>query len=237
MAETNGNTVGKGRDSYGKFLNHLTSLPVVSAGMSTYSSSPLGARSIDMAASVYNQAKAHLLPPYQTYLSPYVERPYSYVQPYIYKADELGDSALNKITTRFPIVKEEPAVVQERVATTAKSTTNAVASNAFGAVRYGAATSVAAAVYPINKSAEGGRYVLRQYTQFFNETQGGLVMKLGRAAFLTPLQVTIDVVDGVQSYLHRLNKDTRATLAARKQQTKDTVHEKKQDVMDSNSVQ
>jgi hypothetical protein len=44
---------------------------------------------------------------------PYLKTPYSYVAPYLSKADELGDSSLSKVESRFPIVKEDTSKLRE----------------------------------------------------------------------------------------------------------------------------
>jgi len=42
-------------------------------------------------------------------ISPYLAGPYSYVAPYVAKADSLGDKGLSNIDAKFPVVKEEKA--------------------------------------------------------------------------------------------------------------------------------
>lgn len=44
---------------------------------------------------------------------PYLATPYSYLHPYLSRADELGDSTLSKIETHLPIVKEDTSKVKE----------------------------------------------------------------------------------------------------------------------------
>merc|ERR1711881_834965 len=48
-------------------------------------------------------------------LSAYLENPYSYVAPYVQKADSLGDKGLSEVDSRFPIVKEETSSLKEKV--------------------------------------------------------------------------------------------------------------------------
>jgi hypothetical protein len=44
-----------------------------------------------------------------------LKTPYSYVAPYVQKADSLGDKGLSEVDTRFPIVKEETSSLVEKV--------------------------------------------------------------------------------------------------------------------------
>lgn len=82
-----------------KFLSHLNSYPVVSDGVETFKSNPYGKKSLDLADSAYQKLGKPI--------EPYLETPYSYAKPYVTKADELADSGLGHVESRFPIVKED----------------------------------------------------------------------------------------------------------------------------------
>lgn len=47
-------------------------------------------------------------------MSPYLKTPYSYISPYLSKADSLGDSGLSNLESRFPIVKEPTSSIYEK---------------------------------------------------------------------------------------------------------------------------
>ncbi|KAJ5551275.1 hypothetical protein N7461_005973 [Penicillium sp. DV-2018c] len=88
-----------GEKHYSQFLDHLTSYPIVSDSISYYKTNPYGAKSLKFADQGYNLFAKPVLP--------YFTTPYSYVAPYLARADSLGDKGLTEIDTRFPIIKED----------------------------------------------------------------------------------------------------------------------------------
>jgi hypothetical protein len=86
---------------------HLTSYPVISDSLSVYLENPYGAKSVNL----FNEAYKKFFTP----VEPYLKTPYSYVAPYVKKADSLGDKGLSEVDSRFPIVKEETSSLKERV--------------------------------------------------------------------------------------------------------------------------
>jgi hypothetical protein len=89
-----------------KFLTHLNSYPVVSDGVETFKSNSYGRKSIDLADSAYQR--------FGKPVEPYLETPYSYAKPYVNKADELADTGLGHVETRFPIVKEDTTTIVDK---------------------------------------------------------------------------------------------------------------------------
>ncbi|KAF8543107.1 hypothetical protein BDD12DRAFT_727014 [Trichophaea hybrida] len=77
-----------------KSFEHLKSYPLVADGINTFSSHPIGQRTIALSTHAYS---CFIAP-----LSPYLSKAF----PFVNKADEIADSSLEKIETRFPIVKE-----------------------------------------------------------------------------------------------------------------------------------
>ncbi|KAI5858704.1 hypothetical protein BZA05DRAFT_11156 [Tricharina praecox] len=77
-----------------KSIEHLKSYPLVADGITTFSSHPIGQKTIALSTSAYSRFIAPL--------SPYLSKAY----PYVNRADELADSSLEKLDSRFPIVKE-----------------------------------------------------------------------------------------------------------------------------------
>jgi len=82
-----------------KVLSHLQSYPVVNDTVSYCCNTPYGAKSLSLLSRTYNSFIAPL--------HPYLATPYSYVSPYLTHADELGDTGLSRVESRFPIVKED----------------------------------------------------------------------------------------------------------------------------------
>lgn len=90
-----------------KTLSHITSYPVVASGIDTFKANPYGKKSID----VVNGTYARFGKPVEGYL----ETPYQYAKPYVNKADELGEKALETVDGHFPIVKEKPETIYESI--------------------------------------------------------------------------------------------------------------------------
>ena len=82
---------------------HLTSYPVVSDGIRNFKSNPYGAKSVSL---VHSASETFLQP-----VLPYARKPYSYVQPYVARADQLADAGLGQIDHRVPLIKEESKTV------------------------------------------------------------------------------------------------------------------------------
>ncbi|GIZ48680.1 hypothetical protein CKM354_001173100 [Cercospora kikuchii] len=98
-------TLTNGDKPQSKFLSHITSYPAVHDGIETYKTNPYGKKSIEIADGVYTR--------FGKPVEPYLQRPAGYAAPYLQKADELADSGLTQVETRFPIVKEDTEKVVE----------------------------------------------------------------------------------------------------------------------------
>lgn len=102
-----GETLTNGEKPHSLFISHLTSYPLVSDSLSLYLENPYGKKSVNL----FNDAYKKFVSPVQ----PYFATPYSYVAPYVKKADSLGDKGLSEVDSRFPIVKEETSSLKEKV--------------------------------------------------------------------------------------------------------------------------
>jgi hypothetical protein len=92
MAQVNGDKPSSA------FLNHLYSYPLISDTIKSITSTPLGAKSLDLTTTSYEKTLKPLLP--------YFSTPYSYVSPYIQRVDTIGDSTLSTLDSKFPTVKK-----------------------------------------------------------------------------------------------------------------------------------
>jgi len=88
-----------------RVLSHLHSYPVVHDSVEGFKQDPRGSRVLAIATNTYNNVFAPF--------TPYFATPYSYLHPYLARADQLGDSTLSKIETHLPIVKEDTSKVKE----------------------------------------------------------------------------------------------------------------------------
>jgi len=171
--DTMGEPLTNGEKPSSAFIGHLTSYPVVSDSISVYKTNPYGAKSLSLAAEVYQR--------FFTPVQPYLQGPYSYVAPYVTKADSLGDAGLGKIDSKFPIIKEETSTLKEKV------------------------TSVA--FYPLTLGSQGKDYVFstysdaRQNTGVVEKNLFSKVVAEGKALLFTEYKIGSDAFGVITSFL------------------------------------
>jgi len=161
-----------------QFLSHLTSYPIVSDSITTYKSNPYGAKSISLVNSAYSTALSTLYPR----LSPYLQTPYSYVKPYLVKADSLGDSGLNTLESRFPIVKENTSTIQEKVQ--------------------------GVAGYPFVIVGQGREFVSKTWQDQYSKSEGQGVFKAGRAVIGTELKLGAAVIEYLRVIMGKVKDES-----------------------------
>lgn len=150
-----------------KTLSHITSYPLVADSISTFKSNPYGAKSIEVADAGYSKLVAPTLP--------YFKKPYSFVSPYVTKADELGDNTLGKIDSKFPVVKSETKELKD--------------------------TAVSYAHLPLVKFDEGKKYLLDTYSAEYKKCGGEGIIAYGKAAVTTSLVTTSDVLTWLSKFI------------------------------------
>jgi hypothetical protein len=110
-----------------------------------------------------------------------LQGPYSYVAPYVVKADSLGDAGLTKIDSKFPIVKEETSALKEK------------------------ATSIA--YFPLTLGVQGKDYVFSTYSDARQNTgieEKNLFAKVvaeGKALLVTEYKIGSDALSAIASFL------------------------------------
>jgi len=162
-----------------QFLGHLTSYPVVSDSIGLYKGNPYGAKSLSLAEEVYAK--------FFTPLKPYLEGPYSYVAPYLVKADSLGDAGLKKIDSTFPIVKEDTATLKDK------------------------ATGIA--TYPLVLGSQGKDYVFSTYGEQRKNTgveEKGIISKAvaeTKALLLTEFKIGSDAFYLLTGFLTKTKEE------------------------------
>jgi len=156
-----------GERPHSKVLSHITSYPVVSDSITYYKSNPYGQKSINLASTCYSKLAAPVLP--------YLQGPYSYVAPYVEKADSLADDGLAKVDTKFPIVKEDTSKIK--------------------------GTVIDYAFFPLRLAGHGKEYVLGTFNDQYSKTDGqdGLV-KLAKATISTELKFGHDAYNLLMAY-------------------------------------
>jgi len=164
---TMGEPMTNGEKPHSVFLQHLTSYPLVSDSISTYKSNPYGQKSLSLAESIYGKFVAPVVP--------HLRGPYSYVAPYVAKADSLADSGLSKAESKFPIVKEDTEKIKGTV--------------------YGYAS------LPLKKAEEGKEYLFSTYSREYDAVGGQGAVKTVKALISTDLRIMMDVWGVVIGYL------------------------------------
>lgn len=164
-----------GEKPVSKVLSHLQSYPVIQDSVELYKTNPYGAKSLSVVNSLYNK--------FVSPLHPYLQTPYSYLSPYIDRADELGDSGLSKVDEKFPIVKEDTSKLKE--------------------------TAQSYAFLPLTLAGQGKQYVLGTFNDEYNKTRGdrGLI-KLAKATISTELKIGHDGFNLVTAYLNKGKQET-----------------------------
>jgi len=160
-----------------QFISHLTSYPVISDTLSTVSSTPYGAKSISLFNSAYSTAYSNIYPR----VSPYLATPYSYIAPYLAKADSLGDSGLSTLDSKFPIVREQTSTLQEK------------AKGYYG--------------YPFTVYGKGKNFVLATYNDEYEKSRGGMIVKTGKAVLGTEIKVGMKVVEVLRGFLGQVKSE------------------------------
>ena len=139
-----------------------------------YKSNPLGARSL----TIINESYQRFVAP----LHPYLKTPYSYLSPYLSRADELGDNGLSKVEDRFPIVKEDTSTLKQTVFDYAS--------------------------LPLQIAGKGKEYVFSTWQDEYSKTKGqeGLVKNV-KALVSTELKFGLDAYNVLTEYLHKGKKE------------------------------
>ncbi|KAJ9649102.1 hypothetical protein H2201_007257 [Coniosporium apollinis] len=166
-----------------QFLSHLTSLPLVSDSIETYKSNPYGQKTLNLAHSTYDRFGAPFVP--------YLKGPYSWVAPYVQKADSLADSGLTKAEQTFPIVKEDTEKVK--------------------------GTILDYALFPVHVGMKGKDYIFSTYDDQYKKTGGDGLVTSVKAAISTEMKVAIDAYSFIMSYLGK-GKETAQKKAQEKKQ-------------------
>jgi len=175
MSET---PLTNGEKPHSQFLSHLSSYPVVSDGIKTYKSNVYGQKSIEVVIGAYGRfAKPFVL---------YLQGPYSYVAPYVQKADVIADQGLGKVEETFPIIKEDT----EKVKTAA----------------------IAYATLPLRLAGQGKDYVFATYNDEYKKTGGEGIFTTAKAIVSTELKVTADVLQKVAEFLSSKKEEAKTKL-------------------------
>lgn len=160
------------------FIEHLLNYPVVNDSVSTFKSNSFGQRSIEIGDSVYQTFAAPVLP--------YFSKPFQYVQPYVKKADDLGDKTLSKVDKKFPVVKKP---------------TNEIFNDAKTLI-----------YFPVRIGQSGKEHVFNTYDAERRKVGGQGAVAFGKAALTTALILTTDVLTTASDMLSSTKKEVRQSV-------------------------
>lgn len=155
----------------------------MSDSIQVYKSNPYGAKSLSVADSGYT----HLVKP----VLPYAEKPYSYVSPYVARADVLADGGLNQVDATFPLITKDTQTIKD--------------------------TALAFALFPLHKADETASYVLGTYGRHYKSYGGHGVVAGGKALVTTGLTVSSDFLAAVSAYLSQAKGQAEAVVKEKKQ--------------------
>jgi len=150
-----------------QFLSHLTSYPVVSDSITTYKSNVYGQKSIEIVVVAYDRFGKPIIP--------YLQGPYSYVAPYLEKADAIADQGLGKVEETFPIIKEDTEKVKN--------------------------SAINFVFLPVRLVGQGKNYVFATYDDEYKKTGGEGIFTAAKAVISTELKLTVDILQKVAGFL------------------------------------
>lgn len=151
---------------------------MVHDGVETFKSNTYGQKSLQLGDSAYKALAAPVLP--------YLSKPYQYVEPYVKKADDLGDKALARVDATFPVVTRPTGEL------------------------YSQAKELI--FLPYIKAFEGKDHLFNVYTQEHKKAggeNGSGVVLTGKAALSTVLIVSAETFQIVQDFVLRKRQQTQ----------------------------
>ncbi|KND94103.1 hypothetical protein TOPH_01156 [Tolypocladium ophioglossoides CBS 100239] len=165
VPQVNGDVSGPARSS--AFIQHLLNYPLISDGITTFSSNEYAQRSIRLGDSAYQTFAAPVIP--------WFAKPYTYISPYVQRADSIGDKTLDRIDERFPVVKKPTGEL------------------------YNDTRSLI--LLPYNKGIEGRDHVFHIYATEAKKTEQQGLVGQGKAAVSTALVVSNETLSWLSSLI------------------------------------
>jgi hypothetical protein len=184
-----GEPLTNGEKPHSLFISHLTSYPLVSDSLSAYLDNPYGAKSVNL----FNEAYKKIFTP----VEPYLKTPYSYVAPYVQKADSLGDKGLSEVDSRFPIVKEDTSSLKEKV----KSLP----------------------FVPYNTIISTKDYVFKTFEEESKKNEGKGVVPFARTVIGTEIKIAADTLGFLAAFLVQKKDEGKKFADAKIDEIKDRV--------------
>ncbi|KAJ5909007.1 hypothetical protein N7495_001689 [Penicillium taxi] len=157
---------------------HLTSYPVVSESIAVFKENPYGAKSIDLA----DQGFARFAKP----VLPYFSTPYSYIAPYVSRADVLGDQGLSKIDSRFPIIREDTEKIRGTIYNNA--------------------------VYPVRVAGDVKHHVIDTFGTEYKKCGGDGFVASGKAVITTSLVLSSESLAWATTFFQNAKEEVKEVV-------------------------
>lgn len=151
---------------------------MVSDSISTFKNNKYGATSLKYADQGYERFAKPFLP--------YLSTPYSYVSPYLAKADSLGDHGLSKVDETFPIMKEDTDKIKN--------------------------TLVDTAFFPLRVADDARKHVLDTYGSEYKKCGGDGYVAGGKAVITTGLVISQESLGWLSDYLTDKKEQTKEVV-------------------------
>lgn len=152
---------------------------MVSDSITSFKSNRYGAKSLEYADQGYNRLAKPFLP--------YLSTPYTYVAPYLARADHLGDQGLSKIDSRFPIIREDTQKIRGTLCSTAG--------------------------YPMRFAGDVKHHVFDIYGAEYKKCGGDGLVASGKAVITTSLVLSQESLAWVSAWLQTAKEETKETVS------------------------
>lgn len=148
---------------------------MVSDSISLFTSNPYGAKSLEYADQSYVRFAKPVLP--------YLATPYSYIAPYLTRADSLGDQGLSQIDSRFPIIREDAQKIR-------------------GAIYHHAA-------YPVRLAGDVRDHVYDTYGTEYKKCGGDGIFASGKAIITTSLVLSSESLTWASTWFQTTKQEIK----------------------------
>jgi len=151
---------------------------VVSDSINLFKSTQYGTKSLEFADHGYDRFAKPVLP--------YFSTPFSYVAPYLERADSLGDKGLSRIDSRFPIIREDTQKIRGSIYNTAG--------------------------YPVRFAGDVKHHVFDIYGSEYKKCGGDGLVASGKAVITTSLMLSQESLAWISTWLQKSKEETKEVI-------------------------
>lgn len=151
---------------------------MVSDSITLFKNNKYGATSLKYADQGYERIAKPFIP--------YLSTPYAYVEPYLAKADSLGDQGLSRVDSTFPIVKEDADKIKNTIVDTA--------------------------YFPLRLAHDARKHVFDTYGSEYKKCGGEGYVAGGKAVITTGLVISQESLAWLSDYLTVKKEQTKEVV-------------------------